>query len=102
MFSYTVTCTFEDAEIERTFCDWLQHTHIADVCAAGAIDAEIVRFEGFCEVRYHFESRAAFDAYERDHAPRLRDDAARHARNKVKWARRTGEVLAIFPPRYTP
>ena len=62
----------------EAFVSWLRATHVADVCSAGARDAELVRMdvrpgEPFAvESRYRFVSRDAFEAYERDHAARLR------------------------------
>jgi len=72
---YTVTATFTDRAVADEWIDWLCHHHLADVCAAGASDAEVVRLEGDelrAMVIYHFPDRAAFTKYERDHAPRLR------------------------------
>jgi hypothetical protein len=84
MLCYTVSSEFDDARVADEFTAWLVDQHLADVCAAGALDAELVRLDGDpprIEVRYHFASREAFAAYERDHAPRLR-----------------AEGLARFPP----
>jgi hypothetical protein len=86
MISYTVTCTFSDSSVAEEWIQWLRDEHLAEVCAAGAIDAEVVKFDGAresassdgesksvtCEVRYHFASQEEFARYERDHAPRLR------------------------------
>lgn len=77
---YTVACTFTDPEVATRWLAWLEDGHLADVCAAGAESAEAVRMDGDSangdtvtyEARYVFPSRAAFEAYERDHAPRLR------------------------------
>lgn len=82
MIAYTVSAIFEDARVAEEWIAWLRHEHLAEVCAAGALDAEVIRMDPpdstpqetrvRCEVRYHFSSREAFDAYVRDHAPRLR------------------------------
>lgn len=78
MISYTVTITFDDAALAGAWKRWLLEQHMRDVCAAGARDAELLEIdpsregETILEVRYHFDSREAFAAYERDHAPRLR------------------------------
>jgi hypothetical protein len=97
VFAYTVTCRFEDDDIERAFVEWLQNTHIRDVCAAGAQDAEIVRLDRACEIRYHFGSRRAFEDYERDHAPRLRAEGLARAQGRVTFARTMGDVIARYP-----
>jgi hypothetical protein len=84
MLCYTVSSEFDDLRVADDFQAWLVDHHLADVCAAGALDAELVRLDHEpprIEVRYHFASRQAFADYERDHAPRLR-----------------AEGLAQFPP----
>lgn len=73
--AYTVACTFTDPDVAERWADWLRDGHLADVCAAGAIDALAVKIDGESlryEARYRFASRVAFEDYERDHAPRLR------------------------------
>ena len=105
MFSYTLSCAFTEEAVAREWVDWLRNSHLADVCAAGALDAEIVRLDSgdnsggaTCrfEVRYHFASREAFEAYQRDHAPRLRADGLKlfPPQRGVTYERNTGEVLA--------
>ena len=96
MFAYTVTCTFPDSAVAEQWLKWLREEHLAEVCAAGALDAEVVRFDGIparCEVRYHFASRDAFAAYERDHAPRLRAEGLRRFPPEcgLKYERSIGE-----------
>ncbi len=74
---YTVRCEFTDPAVADAWLRWLAEEHLADVCAAGALDAEAVRLDGdpvTCEVRYHFADRAAFETYERDRAPALREE----------------------------
>ena len=71
MIAYTVGCTFTDPAVAEAWLAWLRDGHLADVCAAGALDAEAVRVDGpsgevRCEARYRFASRRAFEAYERD------------------------------------
>lgn len=104
MFAYTVTCTFDDPAIADEWIAWLRDTHLADVCAAGALDAEVIRLDGSpcrCEVRYHFASRESFAAYERDHAPRLRAEGLQRfsPERGLKYERSTGEVRAAFQPK---
>ena len=97
MFSYTVACALDDPAVADEWIAWLRDEHIADVCAAGALDAEVIRLDGTpvrCEVRYHFASREAFAAYERDHAPRLREEGLKRfpLQRGLTYDRRTGEV----------
>jgi hypothetical protein len=78
--AYTVAASFDDEGVAAEWIGWLRDGHIAEVLSAGATDAEIVRLDGATpsvEVRYHFASRAAFEEYEREHAPRLRAEGAR-------------------------
>jgi hypothetical protein len=100
MFSYTVVCTFDDARVAEEWITWLRDEHLAEVCAAGAMDAEVIRCDGLagharCEVRYHFASREAFEAYQRDHAPRLRAEGLKRfpPERGLKYERTTGEVV---------
>jgi hypothetical protein len=81
-FLYSVRSTFTNAAVRADFIAWLKGGHLADVVRAGAIDAEIVEFDavdgaiGDVETRYHFASRAAFDAYASGPAVPLRAEGA--------------------------
>lgn len=81
-FLYSVRSTFTNAAVRADFIAWLRGGHLADVVKAGAIDAEIVEFDaedgaiGDVETRYHFASRAAFDAYASGPAVPLRAEGA--------------------------
>lgn len=84
---YTVSCRCPDEGEAARWIAWLRAGHAADVMKGGAASAEIARLDpddrpgAACQVSYVFPSRAVFDAYIRDHAPRLR-----------------AEGLALFPP----
>jgi hypothetical protein len=76
---YTVTVSLPD---EATAARWLKWIgpHAAEVLAGGAASAEVTRTDGpplTFAVAYHFPSREALAGYERDHAPRLRDEGRR-------------------------
>ncbi len=82
----------------REWCRWLRDEHLADVVTAGALRAELICFvdEKRCEARYVFASREAFDRYERDHAPALRDEGLARfplARG-LTYSRSVGERIA--------
>jgi hypothetical protein len=102
MFAYTVSCTFDDPKVAEEWIAWLRDEHLAEVCAAGALDAEVVRRDGAsegktrCEVRYHFASRDAFAQYEREHAPSLRAEGLKRfaPERGLRYERSTGEVVA--------
>lgn len=83
------------AHLERMHA-WLAPGHMADVVRAGARSASLARFDDApltLEVRYVFDSREAFAAYERDHAPRLRAEGQRLFPEGVRFERRLGEVV---------
>jgi hypothetical protein len=96
LVAYTVLCEFDDEPLAAAWEQWLRDEHTADVCRAGALDAEILRLDGppRLEIRYHFASRDDFARYERDHAPRLRAEGlARIPREgAVRFTRTVGEV----------
>jgi hypothetical protein len=99
--AYTVSATFADARLADEWLSWLIGGHLAEVLAGGARDAEIIEIDGgpgrSFEVRYHFASRAAFESYERDHAPRLRADGlSRFPPEKgVTYRRSIGTTIAV-------
>ncbi|MCA9631820.1 MAG: DUF4286 family protein [Myxococcales bacterium] len=76
---YVVGCRFTDPQVLEDWVQWLQERHLADVCAAGALRAEILKEDAgaYCEVHYTFADRAAFERYERESAPRLREEGLR-------------------------
>lgn len=104
MLCYTVSSEFDDLRVADEYQAWLVDHHLADVCAAGALDAELVRLDAEpqrIEVRYHFASRQAFADYERDHAPRLRAEGlARFAPERgVRMQRSIGISICRHPRR---
>ncbi len=100
--AYTVYTTFTDPALADRWLQWLRGGHIAEVLAGGAINAEIIELDGpgcSFEVRYHFPSREAFAAYERDYAPRLRAEGWQlfPVEKGVTYRRMSGAVVATFP-----
>lgn len=100
MFGYTVICEFinSDRDLADRWVQWLRDEHVADVISAGAASAEVIRLDGeplTIEVRYKFESRAAFKNYERDHAPRLRAEGLQKFPLELglRFRRTTGDVI---------
>lgn len=93
---YEVEALFTDRTIADRWAQWMVGEHIADVCRCGAQSGQLVALDGD-EVRfvaqYEFASRDALDSYFRDHAPRLRMDAAsRFTSDQVTYTRRTGSI----------
>jgi hypothetical protein len=97
-FAYTVVTEFDDAAVAAEFEAYLISEHLADVRAAGAIEASLIRVKGptpKVEVRYLFADEAAFATYEITAAPQLRADAqARFPPSRgVRMARQLGTQL---------
>ncbi|MEM6794913.1 MAG: DUF4286 family protein [Acidobacteriota bacterium] len=96
--AYTVSCRFTDPEVAERWLTWLREGHLADVVVAGASTAVAVRLDGDpvrCEARYLFDSRKAFEAYEREHAPRLRAEGLElfPLELGLEYSRSVGEIL---------
>ena len=100
MFIYTVQACFDDAAVAEEFIDWLQQGHIQDVIDAGALTGQVIRVDvgaeddatAIVEARYTFDSRDAFAAYERDDAPRLRQEGLERfgPERGIRFERSTG------------
>lgn len=79
MFRYTVQCEFtgENQEVIDRWLTWLMPDHIQDVIDGGAMSGEVIKLETerpTYAIHYTFPDRATFEVYERDHAPRLREE----------------------------
>jgi len=99
-FSYTVTAEFDDAAVASEWVAWLEHGHLAEVLAGGALEASVVRLSALkLEARYLFADAAAFAKYEREAAPKLRAEglAKFPATRGVRMSRSMGEVLVTLP-----
>ena len=101
--AYTVSCQFTDPEVATRWLAWLENGHLADVVAAGAESAYGVRLDGDpvrCEARYTFATREAFEAYERDHAPRLRAEGLElfPLDLGLEYSRSIGEIVHTIAP----
>lgn len=77
--AYTVRAALPDAATADRFLAWMTGEHLRDLLDAGALSAEAVRLDiestgpvPVIECRYVFADRAAYMAYVREHAPRLR------------------------------
>jgi Domain of unknown function (DUF4286) len=102
MLRYTVTVTLPDSATAKRFVVWLRDSHIAEVIAGGATSAEVFRLDGAAisyEIAYCFPSRTAFAAYERDYAPRLREEGRMlfPPSNGIIYQRGVAELVAKFP-----
>ena len=111
MYDYTVRAAFADPTVAEAWVAWLQDGHVAKVLAVGALSAAIVQLDGHghghgdddgddarYEVRYTFASKAAFEAYEREHAPRLRAaGASRFPPEVAEYSRSKGAIIWSSP-----
>lgn len=101
MYRYTVRCEFhgDDPELVERWLGWLREPHIADVMLGGATGAEVVKMSADIptfEIRYQFGSREAFERYERDFAPTLRDEGRQlfpPDQLKMSYQRTDGQVV---------
>ena len=89
---------FQTADVAEEWLDWLRNGHCKDVLNCGASGVELTALDGELlafEVRYVFPDRAAFEAYEEQHAPRLRDEGlARFGTERgISYQRITGTVI---------
>ena len=101
-YRYTVTAFFSDLSVAHEWIEWLCTGHCQDVLDAGALRFEIIELDGDeigYDVRYDFADRAAFEHYERSHAPRLRQEGLERfpSSRGVRYARSTGTVLHSEP-----
>ncbi|MFG0329187.1 MAG: DUF4286 family protein [Phycisphaerales bacterium] len=103
--AYTVKCAFTDEAVGEEWVAWLRGEHLAEVLEAGAEHASIVKLDtdesdgdrgAHYEVRYRFPSREIFNAYEKQHAPRLREKGLERfpLDRGLKYERSTGEIIA--------
>jgi hypothetical protein len=102
--AYTVAVTFTDPALVEPWLRWLRDGHVADVLAGGATFAAVVAMDSpphAYEVHYLFPSREAFERYQREHAPRLREEGLRlfGPEKGVSYRRSTGVVRETFPAR---
>lgn len=106
MYEYTVCCHFNEPAVEKKipeqWLEWLAEEHLADVLAGGALSARVVELADVdppgrdFRIHYTFPDRAAFDRYEREFAPHLREEGLTRfpLAMGLTYARVHGEVLA--------
>jgi len=99
---YTVTATFRDQAQRDQYVAWLGSGHMQEVLRGGALRAEIVVISDPAlpirvEARYVFADSAGFEAYVRDHAPRLRAEGlARFGpETGIAFSRALGDIHEI-------
>lgn len=78
---YSVVASLPDEHLAERYLGWLLDGHVQAVVAGGALRATVLKHDGpggiRIESRYRFPNRGAFDRYEREHAPALREDGKR-------------------------
>lgn len=105
--AYTVTAQADSEAALRAYVDWLTGGHIQDVIAAGALSGTLIRLDPTpesplrAEVRYVFESRSAFEAYERGPAVVLRAEGLAlfgpQSEHPLRFSRTLGGVVQHLP-----
>ncbi len=98
---YSVRATCRDEAQRAAYLAWLVPHHTEAMIAHGALTATVCSLETgdpaagpAVEAHYTYPSREAFDAYVRDHAPKLRGDSQKHFPPDcgITFERRLGEV----------
>ena len=103
MIAYMVTSEISDPDLAQRYIAWLGSGHLQDVCAAGALDAEVTAVldptTGAMTVisRYHFAAREAYDAYDTGPAVALRAAFHEAFPEQIDVNRMVAEVVARFP-----
>ena len=98
MFRYTIQVVFDDDTVAQEWLEWLREGHAADLIAGGAERVEVLQIDGAettLEARYDFSSREAFERYERESAPILREESLQRfppSRGAI-YRRSTGVVV---------
>jgi quinol monooxygenase YgiN len=101
MIVYEVRATVE-ADVAEAYRAWLD-PHIHEILSIpGFTHAELLveddeQGRTVLTIRYHLESRAALEAYLRDHAPRLRADGMARFGGKFTATRRVMELIRKYP-----
>lgn len=93
---YEVMATAHDPAVEAAWVRWMRDQHLSDVRAAGATAARLVKLDspGEYAAQYEFESRAAYETYLRNEAPRLRAEGlSLFGADAMVYSRRTGDLL---------
>jgi dipeptidase E len=96
--AYTVRVHIQETSTAQRWLKWMQEQHLAEVQAAGAQEARLVEIDcpqgRLFEAQYVFAHRAAFEAYEACHAPRLRAEGLRlfPTSETLRYERSVGEL----------
>src|SRR5438552_11690818 len=91
-----------DADVAAAYRAWLQ-PHIQQILAIPGFARAELYAEDDAEghqvwtVRYHLDTRAALEAYLRDHARRLRAEGQERFGGKFSATRRVSELVEAFP-----
>ncbi|MEK6644560.1 MAG: DUF4286 family protein [Planctomycetota bacterium] len=93
---YEVMATAHDPAVEAAWVQWMRDKHLSDMRAAGAVSARLIKLDspGEYAAQYVFESRAAYDSYLCDQAPRLRAEGlSLFGVDAIVYSRRAGDIL---------
>lgn len=95
---YAVTGACRDEKVVGEFRAWLEGGHVLEVVerggAATAWIAEVEDEPHTLEILYVFRSREDLAAYERDHAPALREEGLRlFGDGRISFSRRIAHIV---------
>ena len=97
MVTYEIT-----AEVRADLCQayerFMRERHIPDLLATETFVAASISREkpGLYRIRYEARDRPSLDLYLRDHAPRLREDFARHFPEGIEVSRMEWNVIQTW------
>lgn len=101
MILYEVEAVLGDTTTAAQWVRWMVTEHLAAVTSAGAASARLVRLDGEgvrYRAQYTFASRAAFERYLAEEAPRLRAEGlSRFPADAVRYLRTAGEIVTELP-----
>lgn len=97
MVIYEITAMV-DSDVVDSYERYMIDMHIPDLLATGCFrDVRLARSaSGRYRVHYCLADRETLELYLRDHAPRLRDDFARHFPSGIEISRENWEVVSSW------
>ena len=90
-----------DSEIESEWLHWMRSAHVPDVVATGCFSSPEMRrvLDPLAEhgvsyvIEYRVVNLASYEAYQRDHAPRLQAEHSARFAGRFRASRSIQEVL---------
>jgi hypothetical protein len=97
MLSYEVTIRLDDDSLRDAFESYMRGKHVSEVFATGCFVAAFFEQSapGVYRSRYTVASQEELDRYLTEHAPRMREDFARHFPAGVTLGRAVWTEMAL-------